>query len=196
MADLHAIVLAAGAGRRFGGRKLLAMIDGVPVLHRPLAVADAAPVRAILLVVGCDADRTWRAATAYTTSKPVKRIDAADWRNGMGASLRAGISRLPADAAGAFVFLGDMPWIDQSVLHALGAAVSAGAPAAAPVSDGRIGHPVVFGQPLLRRASTIDGDRGARGLLAELGPALRLVPAHGGCLADIDCPEDLAVRYE
>jgi molybdenum cofactor cytidylyltransferase len=59
----------------------------------------------------------------------------------MGASLRTGIASLPADAAAAFVFLGDMPRVPADVLRAMAEAVATARPAAAPSFGGRRGNP-------------------------------------------------------
>lgn len=111
----------------------------------------------------------------------------------MGASLRRAAAELPADCAGAFVFLGDMPRVPHAVLEGLAQAVRAGAPAAAPVFEGRRGHPALIGAGLLPRLLTLHGDAGARAILKDLGGALALVTApDDGVLFDVDERGDLA----
>jgi molybdenum cofactor cytidylyltransferase len=110
----------------------------------------------------------------------------------MGATLRAGIASLPPDAAGAYVFLGDMPAIPPAILPVLAAALAAGAPAAAPRYDGQRGHPVLFAAALFPQLRALTGDQGARDVLRALGDRLALVEtADPGVVLDIDRPDQL-----
>ena len=112
----------------------------------------------------------------------------------MGASLRTGIASLPDDAAGAFVFLGDMPRAPHSVLKPMADAVIAGAAAAAPVWGGRRGNPVLLSRELFPQLLALTGDAGARGVLQGLGDRLALVESpDDGVLFDVDVREDLAL---
>ena len=186
---LEAVVLAAGSGARFGGGKLTAAYGPGVLLDGALAAAFAAPVRGVTVVTGADAERVAAAARGFDPRTRI--VHAADHAEGMGASLRAGIASLPADAQGAFVFLGDMPRVPHPVLGLLADAVEAGAPAAAPTFGGRRGNPVVLGRALFPQLLALKGDAGARELLAELSD-LALVPApDDGVLFDVDVPGDL-----
>jgi molybdenum cofactor cytidylyltransferase len=192
-----AIVLAAGAGRRFGGRKLLAPFEGGVLLEGALAAAFASPASTVILVTGSEADEVAAVAQAFAEGQGqgarLQVVHAADHAEGMGASLRAGAAALPADSAGAFVFLGDMPRIHAGLLPRLVEAVEAGAAAAAPVCGGRRGHPVLFAAELFGPLRQASGDEGARGALAGLGPRLVLIETDDeGVLFDVDLPEDLA----
>lgn len=186
-----AVVLAAGAGSRFGGGKLLADHGGAPLLHAALAAARAAPVQSITLVTGADAEAV--AACAASFDPAIRVAHAADHAEGMAASLRAGIASLEPGLDGAFVFLGDMPRVPHAVLAPLAAAVEGGAPAAAPVFAGRRGNPVVLGRALFGDIDALRGDVGARPILERLGPALARVEApNDGVLFDVDVREDLS----
>jgi molybdenum cofactor cytidylyltransferase len=191
---LYAVVLGAGFGSRFGGGKLTAPWRGGRLIDGALASAFAAPVRAVILVTGADPE-VEAAARAFAErigeAARLRLVHAADHAEGMAASLRAGIASLPADAAGAFVFLGDMPCIPPEILPALAARLSAGAPAAAPVFQGERGHPVLFGAALFGELSTLTGDEGARQVIRRLGPAMALVESTAGVIFDVDRPEDI-----
>ncbi|MDP1618929.1 nucleotidyltransferase family protein [Phenylobacterium sp.] len=192
-----AIVLAAGAGRRFGGRKLLAPFEDGVLLDGALKAAFASPASTIILVTGSEAADVATAARAFAERQGqggrLQIVHAADHAEGMGASLRAGAALLPADSAGAFVFLGDMPRIPTAVLPRLVEAVETGAAAAAPVCGGRRGHPVLFGAGLFAPLRQASGDEGARAALAGLGPRLALIETDdAGVLFDVDQPGDLA----
>jgi molybdenum cofactor cytidylyltransferase len=188
----EAVVLAAGSGSRFGGGKLTAAWDAGVLLEGALAAAFAAPVRSVTVVIGADAEAVAVAARDFDPRTIV--VHAPDYAEGMGASLRAGIASLPADADGAFVFLGDMPRVPTEVLQRMAQAVGAGAKAAAPVFQGRRGNPVLLGRSLFPQLLALTGDAGARGVLQALGDRLALVEApDDGVLFDVDTPADLAL---
>ncbi len=191
-----AVVLAAGAGRRFGGRKLLAPFEGRPLAAGALDAAFAAPARRVLLVTEGDRDLAAFArehARALGRDADLQVVVAADAAEGMGASLRAGIEALPPDADGAFVFLGDMPRVPPGLAQDLVRALVPGVDAVAPRLAGRRGHPVLFGRDCFPALRALGGDVGARDVLAVLGDRLALVDTfHAGVLFDVDRPEDLA----
>ena len=189
-AGFEAIVLAAGSGSRFGGGKLLAAWKSGVLLDGALAAAFAAPARGVTVVTGADADAVAAAAQAFDPR--VRIVHAAEHAEGMGASLGAGIASLPADTAAVFVFLGDMPCVPQAVLPALAEALAKGAPAAAPVFNGRRGNPVLLGRELFPDLLALQGDEGARRLLQNLGDRLALIAAaDDGVLFDVDRQSDL-----
>jgi molybdenum cofactor cytidylyltransferase len=187
---LEAIVLAAGSGTRFGGGKLTAPWGGGLLLDAALDAAFAAPVRSVTVVWGADeavleaasryADRTGEAARLHLVRNSLHA-------EGMGASLRTGVGALPPDTAGAFVFLGDMPRIPHDIASKLAQALAAGARAAAPVCDGRRGHPALFSAELFPALLSLAGDRGAGWLLNAMTHGLSLIPTGDeGVLFDVD----------
>jgi molybdenum cofactor cytidylyltransferase len=194
-ARCDAVILAAGAGRRFGGRKLLAAFEGRPLAAGALDAAFAAPVRRVLLVTDGDPDLAAFArdhAGALGREADLEIVVAADAAEGMGASLRAGIEALTADSDGAFVFLGDMPRVPPGLTLDLARALRPGVDAVAPCFAGRRGHPVLFGRACYPALRSLGGDVGAREVLAALGERLALVDdPDDGVLFDVDRPEDL-----
>jgi molybdenum cofactor cytidylyltransferase len=192
---LEAIVLAAGAGSRFGGGKLLAPWRGGVLLDGALAAAFASPARGVTLVWGADA-AVGEAASAFAERTGdrgrLRLIHAPRHGEGLSASLAAGIESLPPDAEGVFVFLGDMPRIPAGIAAPMAEALAKGAAAVATEFQGRRGHPVLFAKPLWPRLLTLSGDRGAGELLRDLGDAVAMVPApDDGVLYDVDRREDL-----
>ena len=110
----------------------------------------------------------------------------------MASSLAAGVTALPPDSDGVFVFLGDMPLIPPDVPVALAEALARGAGAAAPAFEGRRGHPVLFGRASFPALAKLSGDDGARAVLRALGDRLVLVPTiDPGVLLDVDAQGDL-----
>jgi molybdenum cofactor cytidylyltransferase len=192
---LEAIVLAAGAGSRFGGGKLLATWRGGVLLDGALAAALASPVRSATVVWGADpgvADAAKAFAERTGALSRLRLVHAKRHADGLSASLAAGVAHLPPDADGAYVFLGDMPRIPPGLTEAMAEALTRGAPAVAPKFGGQRGHPVLFGQTLLPRLLNLSGDRGAGQLLRELGDAVSVVEApDDGVLFDVDQRADL-----
>lgn len=190
--ELEAIVLGAGAGRRFGGRKLLAPYAGAPLVEGALRTAFAAPVSRVTVVTGFDAAETEAVVRASPhVDARLNLVFAERHAEGMGASLARAAAEVADEAAGVFVFLGDMPRVPLAVLQPLTAALALGV-AAAPAFAGRRGHPVLFGPALLPRLRALGGDEGARAVLAGLGEGLQLVPSpDDGVLFDIDEPQQL-----
>ena len=192
---LEAMVLAGGAGSRFGGGKLTTPWRGGVLIDGALAAAFAAPARSVTVVTGAD-PKVMAAAKAFAerAGEPdrLRLVHCADHVEGMGATLRTGVAALPPDADGAFVFLGDMPLIPPTILPQLAGALTAGAAAAAPSFDGQRGHPVLFSRALFVQLLDLKGDQGARDVLKSLGPRLVIVPSNdAGTLVDIDAPDDL-----
>jgi molybdenum cofactor cytidylyltransferase len=191
VSGVHALVLAAGAGRRFGGGKLMAPWRGGVLLDGALDAALAAPVDGVIVVSGADAR-----VDAHVLGRADPRltlVHAADHARGLSASLKAGLAALPGETVGALVFLGDMPLTPRAVLHPLVEALLRGASAAVPVHEGRRGHPAALSRRLFAAVAALDGDRGAGGLLDGLGDAVTTVETDdAGVLGDVDRPEDLA----
>jgi molybdenum cofactor cytidylyltransferase len=195
LSGVHALVLAAGSGRRFGGGKLLAPFRGGVLLDAALAGALAAPVEGVILVSGADREAVEAAASCCAArlgqAERLRIVHAADHAEGLAASIRAGVAALPQGASGVLIFLGDMPDIPAQIPVEVVARLGLGAEAATPTHQGRRGHPAGFASSLFPALAALEGDRGARELLVSLGPRLAEVPAEAGVLADVDTPEDL-----
>jgi molybdenum cofactor cytidylyltransferase len=191
-----AIVLAAGAGRRFGGHKLVATFEGRPLIAGALDAAFTAPVRRVILATDGDPDLATIARDHARTLGRESDLDivvTTEAAEGMGGSLRTAAAALPEDTDGAFVFLGDMPRVPPGLAQALALAMGPGIELAAPRFEGRRGHPVLFGRACFPALLTLTGDVGAREVLAEAGDRLALVDSpDAGVLFDVDRREDLA----
>jgi nicotine blue oxidoreductase len=156
------LLLAAGAGERFGGPKALARDgDGTSWLLR--SVQALRPCDEIVVVLGAEAERA-----AALLPMSVSRIRADDWAEGLGASLRAGLSALaPTGHDAALVSLVDLPDVDAAVVARLVAATTRPGDLARAAYDGVPGHPVLIGRDHWEGVvATATGDRGARDYLA------------------------------
>ena len=190
---LTGILLAAGRGRRFdptGDRnKLLQRLPGgEPVLVASARTLLAACARVVAVVPPHDggAGELLRQLGCEVTVCP-------DADGGMGLSLAHAIRHSLHDqppGQGWLVALGDMPFVDPATLRALGAAIDDGAAIAAPLFEGRRGNPVAFGALHRDALLALDGDQGARRLLASC-PVTTIAVPDPGILRDIDSLLDL-----
>ena len=185
---LVGILLAAGSGSRFGGDKLLASLPG----DEPIGVAACRHLLAALpdsVAVVRAGDRTLAALLGEAGARVVVCADA---ERGMGRSLACGVAAA-RDADGFVVALADMPWVRASTIDAVAQALRDGAPMAAAAIGGRRGHPVGFAATYADALMALDGDRGARDVVAAAGSALCEVEVDDdGAVRDIDVPADLA----
>ena len=179
------VVLAGGAGRRFGAAKQLAPLGGRPLLEHALAVAaDAAPGQTVV-VLGANADAVLGAVDLHGAEPVLCEA----WMGGMAESLKAGIQAL-GDADAAVVMLGDQPLVTPSAVRRVLEARGAGALAVRATYGGVPGHPVVLERALFGRVLALEGDVGAREIMGTV--AVREVPCDDiADPADVDSPEDL-----
>jgi molybdenum cofactor cytidylyltransferase len=186
------VVLAAGLSRRMGGsNKLLAPLDGEPMIARVVDAFLASKARPVLVVVGHQADRV-RAALA---GRDVRFVENAAYEEGLGASLRAGIEALGEDVDAALVGLGDMPRITPAHVNRIVDAFDPAGPETivVPVHDRKRGHPVLWSARHFAEMRKLGGDVGARGLLERHADAVRTVAIDDDAVhIDVDTPEMLA----
>ncbi|WP_174299215.1 NTP transferase domain-containing protein [Caulobacter sp. S45] len=190
-----ALVLAGGAGRRFGGAKLTTPFRGGVLLDGALRAAFAAPVDEIIVVTGSD-PKVAPAAEAFSRARGqgarLRTMRAPGWSDGLSASLRAGLAVVSPHSRGAFIFLGDMPNIPSGLAQRLAHALDPGVVAVAPVLEDEPGHPALLGVELFPAAMRLTGDRGARALMESQGERfVRLAVQDRGVLFDVDTREAL-----
>lgn len=183
------MVLAAGAGRRFGGRKLLAPLAGVPLIRRTAQAVSRAGFAEVVVVAGEEAP----AISAALEGLSCRALTAPDWEEGMAASLRCGLAALAPRTRGVFIFLGDMPLVPVSLCGELAALADLAGYAARPAVAGKPGHPAAFTRAAFADLAALSGDRGAHRLLSgRTSGVAYLETADPGVLMDIDAPADLA----
>ncbi len=182
------LLLAAGGGRRFGGPKALAEIDGEPFVLRALRTLADAGCEPVRVVVGAAADEV-----RALLPDPAQAVMAEDWASGMGASLRAGLASLErtSEPAAALVHLVDLPWVGPGILARVAAGATAETVARA-AYDGVPGHPVLLGRRWWAEiAGGARGDRGARDWLATRHDLTLIECGDLGSGRDVDRPADL-----
>ena len=190
---ITAIVLAAGAGSRFGGHKLLATIEGRPILQHVLDRLAEAGVHDVVVVLGDDADAV-QSAIAWRSERRVRNPEPA---RGLSSSLQVGIAALADDVDAALIVLGDQPRLSsEAVAAVLATPLTADRPIVAPAyaADGGR-NPVLLGRAAFELSAATSGDRGLGPLLAA-HPELVHEVALTGDNPDVDTRADLVAMLE
>lgn len=187
---IPAIILAAGASRRLGRPKQLVEFEGETLLNRTIRLAREAGATPVLVVLGAH----FAEICATLPLNDVVLVHNDQWQTGMASSIRTGLRALEACAPAAdagLILTCDQPRLTASHLCAL----------LAPYAEekglivtsrygGTRGTPSVFPHTLFSRLSALEGDKGARSMLANPTCALVEVELPGGEI-DIDLPGDL-----
>ena len=194
---IGAVLMAAGASERFGDAdKLMAEIDGEPLIRRALAALEASSVADIVVVLPPDAEARRRACGVGRWRFATNGGDA----DGMAASLRTGLSGLNEDCAGALVALADMPLLSAALIDDLCAAFAScdGQAIVFPERpDGRQGHPVLWPRAFFAALSELKGDEGGKPVLLANRDAWHPVPiADEAAFFDVDTPADLSLAQK
>jgi molybdenum cofactor cytidylyltransferase len=192
-----ALVLAAGRSTRMGAvNKMLAEIGGKPLVRIAAEQAVASHAKPVVVVTGHEREKV----EAALKGLPVRFVHNPHYAEGLGTSLKAGISAVPEEADAAIVCLGDMPQVDAALIDRLISAFDPerGALVVVPSIDGRRGNPVVWSRRFFHDLMAIQGDVGARHLIGNYTEAVVEVPVTGeAALTDVDTPESLlAVKAE
>jgi CTP:molybdopterin cytidylyltransferase MocA len=180
-----ALVLAAGAGSRYGAPKALVELDGERLVDRAIRVLHQGGIILTYVVQG---------AAVLTDLSGAEVVDNPDWPSGMGSSLRAGISALPAAVQAVVVVPVDQPGLTAAALGRVLAAAQGDRQQALVVATyaGRRGHPVLLGRRHWAGvAGAAVGDTGARAYLATRPDVVEVECADVASGVDVDEPADL-----
>jgi molybdenum cofactor cytidylyltransferase len=187
-APCGAIILAAGQSRRMGSNKLLAELDGKPLIVHVVDAVLAADLPKPIMVLGHAADDVRSALR----NRAVTFITAEDHTDGMAHSLAAGIAAIPAGWQAALICLGDMPLISPALLQSL-ARQATSSTILVPTFEGRRGNPVLWGRDYFDELAGLRGDVGARSLFERHADRTSLVLwSNASIHGDADTPEALA----
>ncbi|MFC0110372.1 nucleotidyltransferase family protein [Kibdelosporangium aridum] len=182
MADVAGLVLAAGAGRRYGMPKARVRFQGQLFVERAVQVLTNGGCSPVLAVLGADAE------IVRAESPDLNAVDNPDWQQGMGSSLRVGLRAITGDAV--IVLPVDTPGIRAEAIHRLRALATPQALLRASY-HGEPGHPVLIGRDHWDGVYELaTGDAGAREYLRRHKP--ELVPCEDiSDGSDVDKPEQL-----
>ncbi len=188
---IAAIILAAGRSTRMGGpNKLLAEIGGRPLVRIAAEEALASRAHPVIVVTGHQRDQV----EATLDGLKVERVHNPNFAEGLSTSVKAGLAAVPDDVDGAIVCLGDMPQVNAALIDRLAAAFDPerGALIVVPTVDGKRGNPVVWSRRFFHELATLEGDVGARHLIARYPEAVAEVPVtDNAVLVDVDTPDAL-----
>ena len=186
------VLLAAGRSTRFGtSNKLLADLDGEPLVRRTAKALLASRARPLTVVTGHMAAEV----TAALKGLDVTIVHNPDYKDGLSASLKVGLKALPSSLDGTIVALGDMPRITGTMVDRLiaGFAPKEGRTIVVPVHGGKRGNPVLFGAELFAEIQAVAGDTGARHIIGQHADEVAEVDlASDAIFIDVDTPEALA----
>lgn len=198
---IAALILAAGRSSRMGpSNKLLAEIDGAPMVARVVRAAMMSHAVSATVVLGHMADDVGQAvASLGDMARNVRFVTNPDYAHGLSTSLKVGVAALPDDVDGALVLLGDMPAVTPAQLNKLIAAFNPveGRSICVPTVEGKRGNPVLWARRFFAEMGNVSGDTGARHMIGEHADQVCEVPMDGesssdGVLVDLDTPEALA----
>ncbi|HAS89403.1 MAG TPA: molybdenum cofactor cytidylyltransferase [Desulfovibrio sp.] len=196
IADTSGIILAAGKATRMGRDKLSLPFRGKPMVQHVIDAARASQLSNVTVVLpeksGLHSILDLEGCEIVTSPQRDK---------GQAESFKAGLNNVKDRVQGAMFFLGDQPLIEPETIDRLVWAFSQEPQCwVAPIQEGMRGNPITIPSTWFERALELEGDTGARPLLASPGLALRLVRIHEvGPFIDIDTEleyRQLLDRYE
>lgn len=190
---IHAVLLAAGTSSRYGDdNKLLAQVSGKPLVRHVAEQLLASRINAITVVAGYEDERV-RAALA---GLEVEFTHNPSYASGLASSLRCGVERMSGDTQCAMIVLADMPRVTTALINDLIAAFEREGceKIVFPVhGDGTQGNPVLWPRRFFAELKKLEGDQGAKSLIAQHADETFGVPVGDErTLDDIDYPQDLA----
>lgn len=185
---IAAIILAAGRSARMGAHKLLLPLGGKPLLAWSIAAVTNSQARPVILALGRAADEV----AAALPAGPYDVVVNPRFAEGMGTTLALAVGRLPPDAAGTLVALGDQPFMPTTAIEAvLAAARSEPARIVMGVYGQRQGHPVYLPRRVFPQLQALRDDEGARAIIAREADAVLRIQLDGEhALLDVDTLED------
>jgi CTP:molybdopterin cytidylyltransferase MocA len=190
---ISAIVLAAGAGSRFGGGKLLASYRGQPLVEAVLCKLHEAPVNEIIAVVGDKTGEEEERLRQLCSLYGALIAENPKWEEGISTSVKRGLAACLPDADAAVVVLGDQPLVGARAVERLVEAHEGGAAVAVATYGGKRRNPALFARetwPMLE--AELSGDEGARGFLRRHPEMVTEVPCDDVAdPTDVDTLEDL-----
>lgn len=190
-ADYCGILLAAGRSQRFGADKLMhPLASGLSMA--PMACISAATLQRVLPKTIAVVRPDQHSLIKQLAAQGIQTVTLAQTNGGMGLSIAAGIAAAN-DAQGWLIALADMPFIQPATITRVLAALKNGSPIAAPVYQGRRGHPVGFSASFGTALRALHGNAaGAHDILHRHAAAIELIACNDqGVLTDIDTPRDL-----
>jgi|GEM_PF-591456 len=195
------LILAAGRGRRFGvGSKLLADVDGRPVLRHVVEYALASRLDPVIVVLGADAESGLKALEGLEDAR-LRVVFNPTWASGKASTFEVGLREVPPEAPGVVALLGDMPrvktWLIERVLAEFELSGALCFPVY-PGADGPVkGHPTAYPRELFGEVGPLVGDDTAMAAIRRhWSEAVKIPLDDASTQADIDTAADLDLLRE
>src|SRR4051794_8132156 len=191
MANIAAVILAAGESKRLGRSKQLLQFRGQSLIRRVVDAAVAANCHPVVVVLGTD-QRANKPIPDELHETNAKIVFNPDWRLGIGTSIRAGVTEVAAnpEVTGVLLLTCDQPFVDASLLGHLAAAHERTKKQVVASSyDGTVGIPALFERSCFDELLQLGDAEGATTLILQDPSRMRLVWSRGGAM-DIDTPVD------
>ena len=201
MRNLGAVILAAGGSSRLGRPKQLLAFGGETLVRRAVRAASEAGCDPVIVVAGEIGDairreldiRDSRISSGPTIGNLTRAmiVENAEWRNGLGTSIRRGLQQLPKSFDAVVLLACDQPFVDASIVGKLIAAwEETGRPIAASCYANTLGVPALFDRSCFEALLSLPDDSGAKSLIAARSDDVASVPFEDGAI-DIDTPENV-----
>ena len=191
---ISGILLAAGSSRRFGAaNKLLAILDGKPLIRHAAETLAALALAELICVTGPDAEQVRQ----LIADLGFRFVHNERFSDGMGGSVATGIRAASADTKGAIVCLGDMPRLPEALLQNLIATFAAQGhdrivfPS---LPDGSQRNPVIWPARLFPELAALEGEQGAKAILKAHAGETIAIPAPEDAFLDIDTAAELIAQ--
>lgn len=170
-----------------GTPKLLLTSRGGPLLRHVVDAAVGGGCEDVIVVLGAHRERY----LPLLNGTPARPVHNPDFAQGMSSSIRTGVEAVPEDAAAAVIMLADQPFVDADVIRRLIEAYhTSGMKIVACAYSGVQGVPVLFDRALFLELLVLEGDQGARQVMATYPKHVATVEISPDAARDIDTPED------
>jgi len=192
MTFVAAIVLAGGGSARMGRAKPLLLLRGETLVARAARAARGGGAGVVFVVAGGPDETAREGVIREAGAAGADVIVNPGWREGISTSIRAGLAAVESDPRidGVIYLAADQPFVEAEDVGRLISAWEAGAPiAAADYGNGEAGVPALFGRRYFSALDGLEGDEGARKIVASERAAARLVPMPSASI-DVDTPDD------
>jgi molybdenum cofactor cytidylyltransferase len=200
MSNIAGVVLAAGGSSRLGQPKQLLRFRGETLIRRAVRAAADAGCDPVIVVVGETGeairseldirDSRISSSSAFGSATQIVVVENAEWRNGVGTSIRRGVEKLAESVDAVVLLTCDQPFVDASVIGRLLAEREKTArPVAACRYANTLGVPALFDRSYFNALLTLPDNSGAKSLIeARLAETASIAFEEGA--VDIDTPED------
>ena len=184
MAEIWAIILAAGESKRMGSPKMLLPFMGITIIENVIANVSGSKVDNIMVVLGADRD----SIVKLIRTKAVNYCYNENYKDGMLSSVVCGFRNIPIDHSAVLVFQGDQPLITPKAINSvIEVYLSSGKGIVIPVYESKRGHPILIDRKYRNEIQKLNPAEGLRSLALKYSDdVLEVNTDIAGILRDFD----------